>query len=146
MAQFNQNNGVNALTIGYQNPFIVDASLSKDGILEVKNSNEQFIPIQQIMNSKVKMTFNDSPQEAGNFEIYNKKQWIENISFNYNRSESNLNQLDNNLLSEYRIADSIESVFHSLQTDRMDNQLWKWFVIFALLFLVCEMAIIKFLK
>ncbi|MFA9188509.1 BatA and WFA domain-containing protein [Flavobacterium sp. FBOR7N2.3] len=146
MAQFNQNNGVNALTIGNSNPFIVDASLSKDGILEVKNSNENFIPIQQIMNAKVKMTFNDLPLEAGNFEIYNQKQWVENISFNYNRTESNLNPLDNNLLSEYNTADSIESVFHDIQTDRMDNQLWKWFVIFALLFLLCEMAIIKFLK
>jgi hypothetical protein len=146
MAQFNQNNGVNALTIGNSNPFIVDASLSKDGILEVKNSNENFIPIQQIMNAKVKMTFNDLPLEAGNFEIYNQKQWVENISFNYNRSESNLNPLDNNFLSEYNSADSIENVFHSIQTDRMDNQLWKWFVIFALLFLLCEMAIIKFLK
>ncbi|MFA9191349.1 BatA domain-containing protein [Flavobacterium sp. FZUC8N2.13] len=146
MAQFNQNNGVNALTIGNSNPFIVDASLSKDGILEVKNSNENFIPIQQIMNAKVKMTFNDLPLEAGNFEIYNQKQWIENISFNYNRTESNRNPLDNNLLSEYNTADSIESVFHDIQTDRMDNQLWKWFVIFALLFLLCEMAIIKFLK
>ncbi len=146
MALFNQNNGINALTIGNSNPFIVEVSLSKDAILEVKNANEQFIPIQQIMNSKVKMTFNDLPLEAGNFEIYNQKQWIENISFNYNRTESNLNSPDNNLLSDYNTAESIESVFHSLQTDRMDNQLWKWFVIFALLFLLCEMAIIKFLK
>lgn len=146
MAQFNQNNAVNALTIGNQNPFIVNASLTKDGILEIKNATEQFIPIQQIRNSKVKMTFNDLPQEAGNFEIYNQKQWVENISFNYNRSESNLNPLDNNLLSDYQTANSIESIFHSLQSERMDNQLWKWFVIFALLFLLCEMAIIKFLK
>ncbi|MFL9831585.1 BatA and WFA domain-containing protein [Flavobacterium sp. ST-87] len=146
MGQFNQNNGINALTIGNTNPFIVNAFVAKDGILEVKNSTEQFIPIQQIMNSKVKMTFNDLPQEAGNFEIYNQKQWIENISFNYNRSESNLNQLDNNLLSDYQTSESIESVFSSIQSDRMDNQLWKWFVIFALLFLVCEIAIIKFLK
>lgn len=146
MAQFNQNNAVNALTIGNQNPFIVNASLTKDGILEIKNATEQFIPIQQIRNSKVKMTFNDLPQEAGNFEIYNQKQWVENISFNYNRSESNLNPLDNNLLSDYQTANSIESIFHSIQSERMDNQLWKWFVIFALLFLLCEMAIIKFLK
>ncbi|WP_278036024.1 vWA domain-containing protein [Flavobacterium nitratireducens] len=146
MAQSNQNNGINALTIGKSNPFIVSTSLSKDGILEIKNANEQFIPIQQIMNSKVKLTFNDLPKEAGNFEIINQKQWIENISFNYSRSESNLNQLDDNLLSNYSTSDTIESIFHSIQSDRMDNQLWKWFVIFALLFLLCEMAIIKFLK
>ncbi|KDN56242.1 vWA domain-containing protein [Flavobacterium seoulense] len=146
MALFNKNNGINALIIGNQNPFFVEASLAKDAILEVKNSIEQFIPIQQIMNSKVKMTFNDLPLEAGNFEILNQKKWVENISFNYNRTESNLNSPDKTILSDYNTAESIESVFHSLQTNRMDNQLWKWFVIFALLFLVCEMAIIKFLK
>ncbi|MBD0724408.1 hypothetical protein B6A10_04365 [Flavobacterium sp. L1I52] len=146
MALFNQNNGVNALTIGNSNPFIVDASLSKDGILEIKNEQEQFIPTQQIMNTKVKLTFNDLPQQAGNFEIYNQKQWVENISFNYNRSESNLQQTNTQLLSDYTRADSAESIFHRLQSDRMDKQLWKWFVIFALLFLICEMAIIKFLK
>lgn len=146
MALFNQNNGVNALTIGNSNPFIVDASLSKDGILEIKNEQEQFIPTQQIMNTKVKLTFNDLPQQAGNFEIYNQKQRVENISFNYNRSESNLQQTNTQLLSDYPTADSAESIFHRLQSDRMDKQLWKWFVIFALLFLICEMAIIKFLK
>lgn len=146
MALFNQNNGVNALTIGNSNPFIVDASLSKDGILEIKNEQEQFIPTQQIMNTKVKLTFNDLPQQAGNFEIYNQKQWVENISFNYNRSESNLQQTNTQLLFDYPTADSAESIFHRLQSDRMDKQLWKWFVIFALLFLICEMAIIKFLK
>lgn len=146
IALSNQNNGINALTIGNSNPFIVTTSLSKDEILEIKNTNEQFIPIQQIMNSKVKMTFNDLPQEAGNFEIINKKQRLENISFNYLRSESNLNQLESKLLSDYTTSDSIESIFHNIQSDRMDNQLWKWFVIFALLFLLCEMAIIKFLK
>ncbi|HJR99471.1 MAG TPA: BatA and WFA domain-containing protein [Flavobacterium sp.] len=146
MALYNQNNGVNALTIGNSNPFIVETSLAKDAILEVKNANEQFIPVQQIMNSKVKITFTDLPQQAGNFAIYNQKNWVENISFNYNRTESNLDSPDDNLLSKYNTVNSIESVFHTLQTDRMDNQLWKWFVIFALLFLVFEMAIIKFLK
>ncbi|WP_026713231.1 vWA domain-containing protein [Flavobacterium daejeonense] len=146
MALFNQNNGVNALTIGNSNAFIVETSLSKDGILEIKNEHEQFIPTQQMRNTKVKLTFNDLPQQAGNFEIYNQKQWVENISFNYNRSESNLQQTNTQILSNYPTTDSAESIFHRLQSDRMDKQLWKWFVIFALLFLICEMAIIKFLK
>jgi hypothetical protein len=146
MAMNNQNNGINALTIGNSNPFIVDTKLSKDAVLNVKNTTEQFIPIQQIMNTKVKLTFNDYPEQAGNFEVFNQKKSIENISFNYDRTESDLNNIDDNLLSQYKTSDSIASIFNTIQTDRMDNQLWKWFVIFALLFLLCEMAIIKFLK
>jgi hypothetical protein len=142
----NQNNGINAITIGNNNPFLVDAILSKDEILKVKNDVETFIPVQQILNDKVKLTFNDFPEQAGNFGIYNQKERIQNISFNFNRTESDLAQANKEALSDYKTIDSIETVFNTLQTDRTDNQIWKWFVIFALLFLVTEMAIIRFVK
>ncbi len=142
----NQNNGVNVLTIGNNNPFLVDATLSKDEILKVKNETETFIPVQQILNDKVKLTFNDFPSTAGNFGIYNQKERLQNISFNYNRTESDLSKANKEALSDYKTIDSISTVFDTLQTDRADNQIWKWFVIFALLFLVTEMAIIRFVK
>ena len=142
----NQNNGVNALTIGNNAPFLVDETLSKDEILKVQNDAETFIPVQQILNDKVKLTFNDYPEQAGNFGIYNQKNRLQNISFNYNRTESDLDQANEEAISDYKTIDSIETVFNTLQTDRTDNQIWKWFVIFALLFLVTEMAIIRFLK
>jgi hypothetical protein len=141
-----QNNGVNALTIGNSNEFLADATLSKDEILKVKNDAETFIPIQQILNSKVKLTFNDFPNQAGNFGIFSKNKRIEDISFNYNRTESDVAQANKDVLSDYKTIDSIETVFNTLQTDRTDNQIWKWFVIFALLFLLTEMAIIRFVK
>ena len=146
MAMNIQNNGVNALTIGNNNPHLTEVSLNKDAILTVKGSDEQFIPIQQILNNKVKMTFNDYPEQAGNFTIFNKKEWVENISFNYNRTESDLASANDNILSDYKTIESIPSLFDTLQTDRTDNQIWKWFVIFALLFLISEMVIIRFVK
>mgnify|MGYP000741762532 CR=1 FL=1 len=142
----NQNNGVMALSIGNNNPFLVDATLSKEEILKVQNETETFIPIQQSLNDKVKLTFNDFPEQAGNFGIYNQKEFLKNISFNYNRTEGDLAQYNENILSEYKIIDSISTVFYTLQTDRTNNQIWKWFIIFALVFLVTEMAIIRFVK
>lgn len=146
MAMYNHSNGINALIIGNNNPHLTETSLNKDAILTVKNSEEQFIPIQQILNSKVKMTFGDYPEQAGNFAVYNKKEWIENISFNYDRTESDLATANENLLSEYKTVESIKSLYNTLQSDRADNQIWKWFVIFALLLLITEMAIIRFVK
>jgi hypothetical protein len=146
MAFSNRKNGVKALSIGNNNPFLVNVNLSKDEILNVKNETETFIPIQQILNNKVKLTFNDYPEQAGNFGIYKQKTPIEDISFNYNRSESDLINVNRNQLSDYKIINSIETVFNTLQTDRYDSQIWKWFVIFALLFLVTEIAIIRFVK
>lgn len=146
MAINNQNNRVNAQIIGKNIPFLIDVNVSKDEILTVKNDNETFIPIQQILDNKVRMTFNDYPEQAGNFGIYKQKEWQENISFNYNRIESDLANVNENLFSNYKIIDSIATVFDTLRTDRTDNQIWKWFLIFALLLLLTEMAIIRFLK
>lgn len=146
MAMNNQNNGLNALVIGNNNPHLTEVSLNKDAILTVKGMEEQFIPIQQILNNKVKMTFNDYPEQAGNYRIYNKKEWVENISFNYNRTESDVASPDENIQSNYSKIESISSFFDSFQTDRTDNKIWKWFVIFALLFMITEMAIIRFVK
>ena len=146
MATNNQNTGINALTIGDNSPHIAEASLNKDAILTIKGADEQFIPIQQILNNKVKMNFFDNPIQAGNFRVYNKKEWIENISFNYDRTESDLAAANENVVSNYQTFESVASLFDTLQTDRTDNQIWKWFVIFALSFLLIEMAIIRFIK
>lgn len=146
IAQNNQKTGVNALTIGNNQPYFVDVLLTKDAILEVKGTEDQFIPIQQILNNKVKLTFNDFPGTAGNYGVFDKKEWVENISFNYKRTESDLSQVNTNVVSDFKTADTISTIFNTLQTERTDSQIWKWFVIFALLFLALEMAIIKFVK
>ena len=146
IAQNNQKTGVNALTIGNNQPYFVDVLLSKDAILEVKGTEDSFIPIQQILNNKVKLIFNDFPETAGNYSVFDKKEAVENVSFNYKRSESDLSQVNTNVVSDFKTADTISTIFNTLQTERTDNQIWKWFVIFALLFLALEMAIIKFVK
>ena len=145
MVQNNQKTGVNAITIGENQPFLIATDLSKDEILEVKNENDKFIPIQQIFNNKVKLQFNDYPIFAGNFGIYKKDEIVRNISFNYNRSESNLEEPQIQL-SDYKVVKSIETVFNSLLSDRSNNEIWKIFVILTLLFLFLEVLIQKLVK
>ncbi len=146
MAQSSQRSGVNAITIGEHQPYIIDALLTKDEIVTVKNSTEKFIPVQQILNTKVKMIFNENPVEAGNFGIFNSEKLVQNISFNYNRTESNLALTNESVVSNFDVINSIETVFNTIQTDRTDTQIWKWFVIFTLLFIALELLIQKFVK
>lgn len=150
MALSSQKTGISALTIGENGPFLIDASLSKDEIVEIKSltedTNEKFIPMQQILNNKVKLTFNDFPQEAGNFGIYKQDNLLKEISFNYARTESNIDASNESILSDYNVIGSIDEVFDTLQTDRTDNEIWKWFVFLTLLFLVTEILIQKFVK
>jgi hypothetical protein len=150
MAQNDQKTGVVSMKIGENNPFIVDAELAKDEILEVKSTSkttgEKFIPVQQILNNKAKLTFNDLPREAGNYGIFNQNKLIKNISFNYSRTEGNIDNSNIDALSNYKIVESIESVFDTLKFDRQDTSIWKWFVFLTLLFLVLEILIQKFVK
>lgn len=150
MALSSQKTGISALTIGENGPFLIDASLSKDEIVEIKSlsgdTDEKFIPMQQILNNKVKLTFNDFPQEAGNFGIYKQDNLLKEISFNYARTESNIDASNESILSDYNVIGSIDEVFDTLQTDRTDNEIWKWFVFLTLLFLVTEILIQKFVK
>ena len=150
MALSSQKTGISALTIGENSPFLIDASLSKDEIVEIKSlseeTNEKFIPMQQILNNKVKLTFNDFPQEAGNYGIYKQDNLLKEISFNYARTESNIATSNESVLSDYNVIGSIDEVFDTLQTNRTDNEIWKWFVFLTLLFLVTEILIQKFVK
>nr|WP_315196683.1 BatA and WFA domain-containing protein [uncultured Flavobacterium sp.] len=146
MALSKLNNGINSNTIGNNTSYLVSVNLAKDEILTVKNQDEKFIPVQQLLNNKVQLFFNDYPEKAGNYTIYDSQKPIENISFNYPRTESNLDQVNENILSDYKTSDSISTIFDTLQSNRSDNQIWKWFIIFALLFLALEIAIIKFVK
>jgi hypothetical protein len=146
MAQIAQKTGVNAISIGENQPFLVDTNLLKDEIVNVKNVNEKFIPIQQSLNNKVKLLFNEYPTIAGNFGVYKKDNFIQNISFNYNRLEGNLALANSNLLSDYKVVNAIDVVFNSLLYDRSNNEIWKLFVLLTLLFLVLEVVIQKFIK
>ena len=146
LAQSQEKNGIAARTIGNPDSYFVTTNLDKEGVLTVKNETEQFIPMQQILSTKVKMEFGEHPKRAGNFAVFNTKKWIQNISFNYNRSESDLFQNNEKLLSNMNQIDSMTTVFERIQSENNDSQIWKWFLIFALLLLVTEMAIIRFMK
>jgi len=146
MAQNSANTGVNALVIGNNKPFLIDTTLSKDEIVNVKNSAEKFIPTQQIMNNKVLLSFHENPTIAGNFGIYKQEEFLQNISFNFDRTEGNLNLYNAALLSDFTVINSVDAVFNTLQTDRSNNEIWRLFVILTLLFLVIEVFIQKLVK
>ncbi len=150
MAVGGSRTGVSAMTIGDDKPLLAQASLSKDEIVSVRNtaagSTDQFIPEQQILSDKVRLKFTDYPKQAGNFGIFKGTEPIANTGFNYPRTESDITQPNTAVLSDFKTSESLDAVFTRLQIDRTDNQMWKWFVIFALLFLATEILIQKLVQ
>lgn len=146
MAQNNFKSGVIALPVGKNSTFVVEAELNKDDILTIGNEEGSFIPSQQLLNNKVKVTFGEMPTEAGNYNVLKKEETLQTISFNYDRTESDLSEDNSALLADYERIDSVETVFDQLQSERTDQQIWKWFVWLTLLFLILELLIQKFVK
>ena len=142
----NSNNAVKAEIIGNSKPFIIDANVANNQVISIKNSSEEFIPMQQILFDKIKISYADNPRLAGNFNVIQNKNKIENLSFNFDRKESNLQKPSSETLKELNITNDIETFFEKISIDRADNQIWKWFLLFTLLFLVLEIAIQKFIK
>ncbi len=133
-------------TIGKQNEFAVSVSLQQDHILSLKNETVDFIPLQRNSINKVLITTTEQPEEAGIYGVFNKETKLQSVSYNYARSESNLIYMNTANWTGTTNYNSINSVFEKLAEDSSVRDFWKWFVIFALLFLAIEMLLLKLLK
>jgi len=142
-------------TIGQKNSIDVKTSLTNDTVLQVEpknvnSSNVNFIPLQQVLEQKVVLTIADNPLKSGFFEIKKGDQNLKNIAFNYDRIESitayadikNLTQSFNNTT----YSNSIKQTFEQIESQFKTQNYWQWFLVIAILFLILEMLLIKFLK
>lgn len=133
-------------TIGKNNTFNVRTQLQQDDILSLTNNNINIIPEQRYFNNKVVIKTSETPTLAATYYIKNKNEIIKNVSYNYNRNESDLIYKDLSNLKDVTQSHSIADVFDTIKSDTKVNELWKWFVIFALIFLIIEMGILKYFK
>ena len=133
-------------TIGEENTFDLDSQLQQDAVLSLKNNDINLIPKQQYFNNKVVVNTSENPSIANTYSVNNKDVKIANVSYNYNRNESDLVYQDLSNLEDVTISNSITEIFDMIKSDTKINALWKWFVIFALALLIIEMLILKYFK
>ncbi|NMH89426.1 BatA domain-containing protein [Flavivirga algicola] len=133
-------------TIGEENTFDVDVQLQQDDILSLVNNDVNIIPRQQYFNNKVVINTSKNPSVANTYTIKNKNKSVKNVSYNYNRNESNLIYRDLSPSENITVSNSIIEIFDTLKSDTKVNALWKWFVIFALALLIIEMGILKYFE
>jgi hypothetical protein len=133
-------------TIGELTKFAVPVSLMQDEILTMKDSTTRFIPLQQTKANKVTITTTDDPSEAGIYRIEKENEFLQAVSYNYNRKESNLQYANASDWEGVEVYSNIPEMFEAITEINTINSFWKWFAIFALLFLIFEMLILKYYK
>jgi hypothetical protein len=132
--------------LGKPQKISLQAELQKDEILKLSSSKSTFIPQQQSFRNKVELTLNNLPKTPGHYKVLQDEKLLRTFSFNVPRSESDpvLNRLQGQ--EDLLVHDNISEAFSFINSSNEADSLWKWFVIFTLVFLLAEILILKFLK
>ena len=146
IGKFSFKNAALYFTIGNENTFDVETQIQQDAVLTLEKDAVNTIPKQQYFNNKVVISTLETPSFAGIYTIKNKNEALKNVSYNYHRTESDLVYRLLSASKNTTISNSISDSFDSIKSDAKINALWKWFVIFALVFLIIEMGILKYFK
>ncbi|WP_431108870.1 BatA domain-containing protein [Winogradskyella poriferorum] len=133
-------------SIGQPNSIAINAVLGQDDILTLGTDENTVIPLQKTFSKTVVLETADYPENAGVFNVKNESEVLQNLSFNYNREESNLSYLDIKNNTNVSVNESLATTINDIKSSSTINALWKWFVIFALVFLIIEILLLKYLK
>ena len=133
-------------TIGEPNTFAIPIKLQQDQIITLKDSLSSFIPLQIANSNKVTITTEETPDIASTYAAMKDADFLENVSFNYDRDESILQYATLEDWEGVDAHDSIAALFENIVKDNTINEFWKWFAIGAFLFLLAEMLVLRFYK
>lgn len=147
------------LTIGNDEDFsISDTLISADNVFHLINEKEKIdiIPESKIINNNSVLSVHDQIKNAGNYDLKTGSTLVSIISFNYNRKESDLNvytiddlekQTSSLQNSKINIINSEgKDLSHSISQLNDGKRLWKYCVILTLLFLACEVLLIRYFR
>jgi len=136
---------------------INNVQLSGDNILHMVNNSEKFdiIPETRMINNKPAISEHGQVKSAGNYSIESNGKMIGAVSYNFDRRESDLSyySLDElkSLAEKARLQnvnffDSNTELTHSVAVQNEGIRLWKYCIWLALLFIACEIFLIRFMS
>lgn len=133
-------------TINKKNTIDISTQIGQDDILSLQKNEISIIPLQKTFSKKVSLITEDLPPKAGIYNVVKDSKTLKQLSFNHGRKESDLNYYNIEPNPNYSLSNSFSVAMDAIKSNTRINALWKWFVIFALVFLLIEMLILKYLK
>jgi len=124
-------------------------------IVNVQTKEEFLVSLRTIGGGKKQLLLDEIPKTSGYYLVQNGAQILQPISYNYPRTESISEYytsaefektIGSSNLKNVHLLDSEAGFNEALQKLTSENQLWKYCILLVLLFLLCEVAIIRFWK
>ncbi|WP_124981455.1 BatA domain-containing protein [Nonlabens xiamenensis] len=132
-------------SLGTDNQIAVPAIMEQDEVLKLELDSQEWIPAQQAFDSYVMLSSGQELKLPGSYNVLQSDKKMATLSYNLDRSE--------NKMTYYQDADLGPDVFNEVSDvlDKISQEenilsLWKYFVLGALFFLICELLILKYLK
>ena len=136
--------------------FNAPTSENKETIYHLKSKNYDIIPAEKFVAGKRKLYLQEKLKEAGNYLLTTGGKTIATLSFNYSNKESDPSIysgkeveeiLQKNNIKNIKINSSTnQNISNIVQEIQLGKSYWKLCIILALLFLLMEIMLIKFLK
>ena len=155
MAMSSQQNSVQATVMSQNTQISIPSSKNsaKDAVYHITNYEQDIIPVQRAVGNKNILNLDKNVEQAGIYQAYlpDTKDSIA-LGINYNRGESNMkfwtiSELKK--LSKLKNANWLEpnqQAGAEVNSLEKGTPLWKVCIIFALIFLMVEILLIRFLK
>jgi hypothetical protein len=125
-------------------------------VVNLKTKDEFLTTIRTLGTGKKQIILDELPKQAGHYLVKDGNQTIQSISYNFSRKESVpefyseedlLKKIQPSKFKQFQLIKATEITFsETLKELSHGRQLWKYFIILAILFLFCEIAIIRFWK
>ncbi len=131
--------------IGQINEIPVEVPLQKDEVLHLVSTTENIIPQQQIHPDFVTLITDELPNSTGFFSVKNKEHIIETLAFNTPKSESKMQYWTKNEINAGEYYNNVPQALNQVSDTQNVLSYFKWFVILALLFLLIEIGLIKYM-
>lgn len=121
--------------------------LPQDEVLSLSMNDYNFIPRQDINGREVKLNFKDYPNTAGHFVVTNnRKDTLNTLAFNSSRKESKLEYLELKNISGINVYSNFTDYTLKFYENYNIQSLWKWFIVLALIFMIIELLLLRFIK
>src|SRR5699024_10971620 len=121
--------------ISQNTTFAIPGEFNPQDIVYITNIEDSFIPIQEQKQNSIWINTTNLPLKAGNYQITKDEVTLDWISFNYPNIIKEIHYPNLSSWSSVMQTKSIEFPDTVQSLDEDFHILWKWFVIFALLFL-----------
>jgi hypothetical protein len=134
-----------------------DNQVSDELIITSRQTSEEFrVSARNIGAGYKQLNLNNLITEAGHYMVNDGNRPVQSVSYNFPRKESSsdfhtassLQELiSKNNLKQLQILETSKADFsETLQELNNGKQLWKFFIILAIVFILCELAVIRFWK